>query len=1146
MTFEEMLDQALAMLQRRGRVTYRMLQRQFTLDDAALDDLKEALLYAHPYVADDPGHGLLWRGETTSAPPPVPSALQPAPRQSVQDLHPTHVGASLTDPRTPDAERRQLTVLFCDLVDSTKLSGQLDPEDYREVVRAYQQTCTQVIQRFDGYVAQYLGDGLLVYFGYPAAHEDDAERAVRTGLCILEAIGTLNTHLERDKGIKLSVRLGMHTGLVVVGTMGGEGRQEQLALGDVPNIAARIEGLAQSDTVVVSHATYRLTQGYFDCEALGEQTLRGMAEPIAVYRVRSTSGAHSRLDIATTHGLTPLVGRESEVTLLLERWAHAKEGQGQVVLLSGEAGIGKSRLVQVLKDHVAGEPHTRLECRSSPYYQHSALYPIIELLPRILPWQHNASPDEKLDQLAHVLSQYRLPVQEAIPLLAPLLSLAIPEGRYPPLTFSPQRQRQKTFEVILAMLLELSALGPVLLILEDLHWTDPSTLELLDLLMDQIPTVSLCVLLTCRPTFQPSWSSRSYLTQVTLNRLSRQQIERMAEQVAGGKRFPAEVLRQIVEKTDGVPLFVEEMTKAVLESGVLQEVHGHYETMGALSALAIPATLHDSLMARLDRLVTAKAVAQYAAVMGRQFSYALLHAVSQLDEPTLQRELGRLVDAELLYQRGLPPQATYLFKHALIRDIAYESLLRSTRQGYHQRVAQVLEAQFPETAATQPELLAHHCTEAGRNQQAVRYWHQAGQHAIQRSAYAEAIAHLTQALAVLKPLPPTPERARQELALQTSLGQALIAVRGYASAEVEHVYLRARELSQEVDDTAEHVRALMGLYVLFFVRANHEAVHALTSELLQLGQAIQDPLVLIQTYAHEGESLLFQGKYALARTHLEHAKSLYRPRQYNPSAYFFGHHPVVQNLSILALGLWILGYPERAAQQSDEALTFAQGLSHPFSLAFALTAKALLHHLCREANIVQEQAETAVTVSTEHGFPFRAAYGNMLLGWAMGERGDGEAGVARIEEGIAAFQATGAKLHSPIWLGLRAEAYGKIGQMEEGLTVLVEALSAVEDTGEHFYEAELYRLKGEVLLQLSPDNQREAEACFQQARTIAQSQGAKAWELRTATGLARLWQHEGKIPQARDLLAPVYHWFTEGFDTADLQEAKALLEELSH
>src|SRR5882724_2500805 len=919
MTFDDILDQVITLLKRQGRVSYGAMKRRFDLDDAYLEDLKGEILFAYP-VVDEDGRGLVWTGEPL-----------------------------LTAPPLPDAARRQLTVMFCDVVDSTKLSGQLDPEEYRDVLRAYQAACVEAIQRFDGYIAQHLGDGLLVYFGFPTAHEDDAQRATLAGLGMLDAMQTLNTRLGQEHGIRLSIRVGMHTGLTVIGDIGAGQKHELLALGEAPNIAARIQSLAAPDTVAISADTARLVEGYFTLEDLGRHTLKGVAEPLQVYRVLRHSGAQSRLDVAGTRGLTPLVGREQEVGLLLERWHWVKEGQGQVVLLSGEAGIGKSRLVQVLKDHVASEPHTRLECRSSPHYQNSALYPIIDLLQRLLQWPHDASPEEKLDTFTQALSEYRLPVQEAIPLLAPLLSLPLPEDRYPPLPFSPQRQRQKTLEVLLVMLLELSAPRPVLFILEDLHWTDPSTLELLALLMDQIPTVSLCALLTCRPTFQPPWSSRSYVTQVTLSRLSPPQVVRMAEHVAGGKRLPAEALRQVIEKTDGVPLFVEEMTKAVLESGTLQEVHGQYELTGSVSALAIPATLHDSLMARLDRLVTAKAVAQYAAVIGRQFSYAWLHAVLQLDEPTLQRELGRLVDAELLYQRGLPPQATYLFKHALIRDIAYASLLRSTRQGYHQRVTQVLEVQFPETAATQPELLAHHCTEAGLNEQAVGYWHQAGQEAIQRSAHAEAIAHFTQGLAILKTLPHTPERARQELASQTSLGPALMAVRGYAAEEVEHVYQRARALSQEVDDTAEHVRALMGLYVLFFVRANHEAVHALTGELLQLGQTVQDPLVLIQTYAHEGESLLWQGQCALARTHLEHAKSLYRPQQYAPSAYFFGHHPVVQNLSILTLGLWVLGYPERAVQQSDQALAFAQGLSHPFSLAFALSGKVQLHHRRREA-----------------------------------------------------------------------------------------------------------------------------------------------------------------------------------------------------
>src|SRR5215831_3855127 len=518
-------------------------------------------------------------------------------------------------PHIPEAERRQLTVMFCDLVDSTKLSSQLDPEEYRDMVRAYQNVCTEVIQRYEGYTAQLLGDGLLVYFGYPQAHEDDAQRAVRTGLGILDEMGDLNTRLQREKGIQLGIRLGMHTGLVVVGAMGGAGRQEQLALGETPNIAARIQGLAQPNTLAVSEATYRLVEGYFTCELCGEYTLRGITEPIQVYRVFQESGVYSRLDVAQTQGLTPLVGREQEVGLLLERWDQVKAGYGQVVLLTGESGIGNSRLVQMLKEHVANAPHIRWECRSAEYSQNSALFPLVALFQRILRFETQETPDTKLVKLEDALSQYRLPLEESVPLFAPLISLPLPENRYPLLNLSPQRQRQKTLETIVAILLELAEHQSVLFILEDLHWSDPSTLELLNLILDQTPTASVLVLLTCRPHFQPAWHHRSYITEMTLNHLAHAQVEQIVTGMTDGQTLPQEVLAQIIEKTDGVPLFVEELTKAILESGSLKETHGHYAVAGVLASFAIPATLQDSLMARLDRLVRAKGIAQLAAVI---------------------------------------------------------------------------------------------------------------------------------------------------------------------------------------------------------------------------------------------------------------------------------------------------------------------------------------------------------------------------------------------------------------------------------------------------------------------------------------------------------------------------------------------------
>jgi class 3 adenylate cyclase len=711
-TFDDILEQVIALLKRQGRVSYPALKIRFSLDDEYLEALKAEIIEAQQLATDENGRVLVWAGNTaeTSAAASLPvQATQPPAAQAQQS------------PQAPEAERRQLTVMFCDLVDSTKLSSQLDPEEYRDMVRAYQHVCSEVITRFDGHIAQLLGDGLLVYFGYPQAHEDDAQRAVRIGLGILAAMEDLNKELKRDKGITLAVRLGIHTGLVVVGAMGGGGRQEQLALGETPNVAARIQGLAAPNTIAMSEATSRIVQGYFQCQDLGAQALRGVTESMRIYQVLSASGATSRLDVAATRGLTPLVGRESEVTLLMERWEQVKAGQGQVVLLTGEGGIGKSRLVQTLKDHIANDLHMRWECRSAEYSQNTALFPLTDLFQRMWRFHAEDTPDEKLGKLEQALRQYRLPVEETMPLFASVLALPLSEERQRSIALSPQRQRQKTLETIVAILLELAERQPVLFILEDLHWTDPTTLELLNLLVEQVPTAAIYTLLTCRPHFQPSWHHRSYLTEITVNRLSQPQVERMTTDLAGGKPLPGQVLAQITAKTDGVPLFVEELTKVVLESDMLQDVDGHYELTGSLSTFVIPATLQDSLMARLDRLVTAKGVAQMGATIGRQFAYNLLQAVSQLDASTLQRELGRLVEAEIVYHRGLPPQSTYVFKHALIQDAAYESLLKSTRQHYHQRIAQVLEEQFTEAAQAQPEFVAHHYTEAGLTEKAVHY-----------------------------------------------------------------------------------------------------------------------------------------------------------------------------------------------------------------------------------------------------------------------------------------------------------------------------------------------------------------------------------------------------------------------------------------
>jgi class 3 adenylate cyclase/predicted ATPase len=1146
MTFEEILDQAIAMLQRRGRLTYGALQRQFQLDDATLDDLKEQLLYAHPQVVDDAGRGLVWNGETAVSPttvPPVSPSAPPGPPWAPQAGQPPQTATPPAILPLREAERRQLTVLFCDLVGSTALSAQLDPEDLREVVRAYQTTCAEVIQRFDGYIAQYLGDGLLVYFGYPQAHEDDAQRAVQASLGMLTAMQALHTCVEQDKGIRLAVRLGIHTGLVVVGDMGGAGRHEQLALGETPNIAARLQGLAAPDTVVMSEATAQLVQGYFVCQALGAQALKGLTQPLMVYRVLHESGAQTRLDVAETRGLTRLVGREQEVGLLVERWQHATEGMGQVVVLTGEAGIGKSRLVQVLRNQIGGPAATCIECRCSPHTQHSALYPVIAHLERALAFARHDTPADKLHKLEDALASYAVPLADLVPLFAVLFSLSPPEHS-PPLTLTPQQQRQKTLEALLTWLWQETDKHPVLCIVEDLHWVDPSTLEFLNLLVDQSSTARILVLLTCRPEFTVPWPSRAHLTSLTLTRLPRPQVEHMVASVAGAKALPRDVMQQIVAKTDGIPLFVEELTKTVLESGLLREHADHYELTGPLPALAIPATLQDSLMARLDRLSTVKTVAQLGATLGRQFAYDLLQAVSPLDEDTLQQGLRQLVEAALLYQQGTPPQAAYIFKHALIQDAAYQSLLRSTRQHYHQRIVQVLETQFAEIVETQPELLAHHCTEAGLPEQAIPYWQRAGQHASNRSAYLEAVNHFTTGIELLTTLPETPARTQHALTLYTALGAALLVTKGQAAPEVEHAYTQAYALCQQVGETPQLFPVLFGLWRYYGSRPQFHTARELGETLLRLAQRADDPTLMVIAHYALGVTWMWLGALPAARLHLEEGSARYTPDQRCAPVFQIGHDPGVGCRQFAALTLWLLGYPQQALARLHDTLVLAHALSHPYSLAQARCMAAIISQCRRDVPAVHEQAEAAVALSTAQGFPFWAALGTVSRGWALAMQGQGEEGVTQVHQGLAAWRASGAALIVPFLCTVLADVADHLDHTADGLQALAEAHTLVEQQEERWWEAEIYRLRGVLLLRHPGTLQAEAETWLQRALDIARRQEAKSLELRAATSLARLWHRQGKREQARQLLGDIYGWFTEGFDTHDLRAAQALLEEL--
>jgi predicted ATPase/energy-coupling factor transporter ATP-binding protein EcfA2 len=868
---------------------------------------------------------------------------------------------------------------------------------------------------------------------------------------------------------------------------------------------------------------------------------------VTVYRVIGESNAQSRFAAAAQRGLTPLVGREEELGLLQQRWTHAKQGAGQVVLLSGEPGIGKSRLVQALKEQLTEEEATRIEFHCSPYHQNSALYPIIDHLQRLLQFTREDTPAAKLEKLQHQLSRYRFPQAETFPLFAALLSLPHPEG-HPPIVGSPQKQKEKTQAALVAWLLEAAEQQPVCAVWEDLHWADPSTLEVLTLLLDQAPTARLLVLLTSRPEFTSPWGSRSYLTQLTLNRLGQDQVEVMIAQVAVGTPLPAEVVEQIRAKTDGVPLFVEELTKSVMESVGAQHA--------APGQFTIPATLQDSLMARLDRLGTAKEIAQLGATLGREFSYDLLHAVSPLNEATLQQELRQLIETELLYQRGLPPQATYLFKHALIQDTAYQSLLKSRRQQLHQQIAHVLEEQFAETKETQPELVAQHYTEAGLTEQAIPYWQQAGQQAVVRSAYIEAVNHLTKGVGLLQALPDTPARAQQELFLPITLGQAFSATKGFAASEVEHAYARALELSRRVGEFPQLFEILAGLHLFYHGRREFLTTGLeLAEQMMRLAQNLQDPDLLLRSQWGLGFTVFWSGEFASARTFFEQALSLY---EFEPPPSIAVQLYRAVCLLYASANLWHLGYPDQGLKKCQDALTLAKEFSDPQSLVIVLNNVAWCYLFRGESQLAQELAEKSLTLANEHGFAYWGVMGAMMRGEALAEQGQLEQGIAQMQQSMATWQAIGADLSRIRLLHWLAAAYGKTGQAEEGLKLLAEALEMVDKTDEHWNEAELYRLKGELTLQQESQKakvkgqkskvetkpQGEAEACFLKAIEIAQKQQAKSLELRATVSLARRWQQQGKQHAARDMLSEIYNWFTEGFDTKDLQEAKTLLDEL--
>ncbi|HEX3524505.1 MAG TPA: adenylate/guanylate cyclase domain-containing protein [Stellaceae bacterium] len=1138
MDFEQILKEVLWRLVTEGSISSRRIKRVFGLDDDALEDLRRELIGIKRLAADVDGELLVW----APAARPEPIHLAPAPLPALRHVPPV----PSPDRDLPGAERRHLTVMFCDLADSTRLSAQLDPEDMGDVIRAYQEAVSEAVRRFDGYIARFMGDGVLVYFGYPNAQEKDAERAVRTGLAILDGLPALSAELARGNGTRLAVRIGIATGIVVVGETIGQGAaREQTVVGETPNLAARLQALAGPDAILISAATYDLVGDIFACEGLGAHALKGIAEPVQVWRV---TGLREEDDgeLETTAADFPLVGRDEEIGLLRRAWQQTKEeGHGQVVFVSGEPGIGKSALVDTLRRAARAEGLTRITFRGSPYHTNSALYPVVEHWKRLAGWQPEDDSAGRLGKLESVLAGYRLPREEAVPLFASLLSVPLADGD-PKLDLTPQQLKEHTEDALVALSLEEAERQPLLEVWEDVHWADPSTLDVLGQLIDQAPTVPLLIVLTFRPEFAPPWPARSHVRPLTLNRLERPQIEAMAVSLAGGKALPADVVEHIVQKTDGVPLFVEEMTKAVLGSSVLRADGDRYTLTGPLSEVSIPASLHESLMARLDRLPTVREVAQLGAVLGRDFAYEMLRAITSLDEPRLRDVLGRLVEAELLYQRGRPPRSRYIFKHALIQDAAYQSLLRRTRQHYHRQVAELLDSNFADMVEASPELVAHHYSEAGLPAPAVAYWQRAGEKAARRSANQEAIGHLTAGLAQLAQLPETPERAKQELALQRLLGQASFATRGYASHEARRAFSRARELCAVIGDDDGIHPVLLGVWLFEYGAAKHANAATTANEALTRAERTENAGAHILGHLLVGISSMHLGNLTLARPQFEAGIGWYRgltEAEAMRVASEYGLELGVPMYGFAAWCLWLLGYPEHALRLGDEALATAERIQHDYTRSRGLYYNSTLHALRREWPIVKSRAAAAIASAQERSHAMVAAVGRIMQGSAQAMLAPGEEFVAEIREALAAYRATGAGTQSTYHLILLAQALAECGRTGEGLSALREAAALAEESGERYVEAEIHRLQGNLLLAGNASG--EAEACYVRALEVSRAQQARSLELRAACDVARLWAERGERARAADLLAPVYGWFTEGFDTADLKEAKTLLDKLT-
>jgi len=1108
----------------------------------------------NPIIKTIPKRGYSLVATVTAAVTSIAKSNPPAPAPTTSEVATNTPASAQKEPNEP--ERRQVSVLACELLNAASLYNQMDPEEVHKLLQHLQQTCTGVVNHYGGHVGHYANGAMVIYYGYPEAHEGDAERAVRTALGLVDAVHRLGGTLPELKQ-HLAVRMGIHTGLVVVGEVTDNNVREHMSVtGNAPNVADGLKRLANPDTVVIGESTQRLVDKLFNFELLQPQISSDMPSQ-NIYRVQSMPHTPSRSETRFTETLTPLVGRETEIELLLKRWEQSKSGESQVAMLCAEGGIGKSRILQGLQERLQDEKHQSVLYFCSPYHTNSSLYPAIVQLQRMLGFHLHDDANKSLDKLEAMLNELGLIVSESAPVFAELLSLPIKE-RYAGFELKAEEIKKRTLVCLVQLYHAMAQREPVLFIVEDAHWIDPTTRELVELLINDLRSQPIFFVTSYRLEFDPPWSAYMHATLLRLNRLTRQETIGIIENVTGGRALPKDILELIIERTDGVPLFVEELTKSVLLSGALHDSDDGLELRGTVQMLHVPESLQDSLMARLDNLKHAKPIAQLAATVGRSFNYDLLKAVAEKNDSYLDNALNELVDAELLFKRGVAPDLTYEFKHALVQDAAYQSLLKSTRQLYHNRIAEVLALKFPHIGKTQPEVLAHHYTEAQQSQEAVNYWLRAGQRANEHSANIEAIAHLNKGLELLKQIPETDistvDRNELELLLLLSLGPALLSAKGLGSSEAEKTYIRARELCREAEANDALFTVTWGLWMLCQKRGRVREAQDLSAELLDLANKLKQPAYDLEAHHAAWTTNFRLSQFESAKIHSQSGIELYDVKQHgNHASRFGGHDPGCCALYNAAMTAWLLGYPEQAQARAQQSVRLAKQINHLMTQALANVFAGFVAQWCKDVKPVKEHAQAVISLCTKHGIaPDCKAQAQVLAGWVetlpLKQRvsdkhhGDIPKGIADIEEAIKAHRHTGVRTHEPYLLTILADAYLRTHQSEPGLQTINDALQSVKETGERTFEAEVYRLKGELLLLQSADNFDEAMECFQKAITLAKKQQSKSLELRAVTSLIRAQQNIKKSQPDLEQLSELLDWFTEGKELPDQKDAGSLVE----